>query len=70
VGSLLFRSLALFIGVIALGSVLPDVFRFIQDKEWMGHSFIIPVIILFGMGFTYCLRLFAGFLLRRFKWLG
>ena len=61
----LLRSLALFVGIVAIGSVLPDVFRFIEGKEYLGHSFIIPVAILGCLAFAYCGRLTSKFLLRR-----
>jgi len=63
--SYLFRSITLFIGVVAIGSVVPDVFRFIQGKEWLGHSFLIPTIILAGVGATQCLRFITDFLFNR-----
>jgi hypothetical protein len=62
----LFRSLALFSGIVILGSTIPDIFRFIEGKEWLGHSALIPVLILGFIFLAFGVRQFAKFILR--KW--
>ena len=41
------------VGVVSLGSVIPDVFRFIPTEKDMGHSPLIPVLILGVLGLAY-----------------
>ena len=52
-GSKLFGRIALFSGIILAGSTLPDIFRFIESKEWLGHSPLIPVLILCVVAVAY-----------------
>ena len=65
--SYIFRSLACFIGAVALGSTLPDVFRFVQGKEWLGHSALVPVLILSFVATAYCIGLITKHLLKRHR---
>lgn len=63
-GSSLFGRIALFSGIILAGSTLPDIFRFIEGKEWLGHSPLIPVLILCIVAVAYWVRLVAKCILK------
>lgn len=56
-------SLACFVGVIAIGSSISDIFRFIPTETDMGHTPLIPVLILSIVAITYCIRLITRHIL-------
>ena len=57
------RRLALFSGIVIVGSTLPDMGRFFQDKG-QSHNPLWSVLILGGVALAYCIGFAASRILK------